>query len=116
MDINAIALVVLGSGGFWAVVSAIVAAWLDRRREKKDTVVKSIAENSVMLEGHGKALRGLLYGELERRCTYYLKAGKITAAELNDLRKYYYEPYHDTLGGDGTIEGLFHRVEQLPVD
>ena len=107
-----IVIAILASGGLWSVVSALVAAWLDRRREKR-------AEQQISaggLDAHGRALRGLLYGELERKCTEYLKKGKISASELNDLRKYYYEPYHDGLGGDGTIESLFNRVESLPVE
>ena len=109
---NEIIVAILASGGLWSVVSALVAAWLDRRREMR-------AEEQIsagVLDAHGRALRGLLYGELERKCTAHLKKGKISAAELNDLRKYYYEPYHDGLGGDGTIEALFGRVENLPVE
>lgn len=112
MDTQAIILAILGSGGLWTVISAIVAAWLDSRRAKRDKAILS----RKMLETHGKALRGLLYGALEKKCAEYLKRGMISAAELNDLRKYYYEPYHDGLGGDGTIEKLFERVENLPVE
>lgn len=112
MDYQAIVIAIIGSGGLWTVVSTLVAAWLDHRRAKRDAKIASGA----ILEKHGRALRGLLYGELERRCSAYLKKGSISAAELNDLRKYYYEPYHDGLGGDGTIENLFHRVENLAVE
>lgn len=107
-----IIIAILASGGLWSVVSALIAAFLDYRREKR---TRQQISNGV-LDAHGRALRGLLYGELERKCTDYLKRGKITAGELNDLRKYYYEPYHDGLGGDGTIESLFNRVESLPVE
>lgn len=103
---------ILASGGLWSVVNALVAAWLDRRREKR---AEERGEGERM-EAHSRALRGLLYGELEKRCTDFIKKGRISAAELNDLRKYYYEPYHDGLGGDGTIEALFGRVENLPVE
>lgn len=109
---NEIIVAILASGGLWSVVSAIIAAWLDSRREKR---AEERGEGERM-EAHSRALRGLLYGELEKRCTDYIKKGRISAAELNDLRKYYYEPYHDGLGGDGTIEALFGRVENLPVD
>ena len=107
-----IVLAVLASGGLWSVVNVIVAAWLDGRREKR---AEARGEGERM-EAHSRALRGLLYGELEKRCTDFIKKGRISAAELNDLRKYYYEPYHDGLNGDGTIEALFGRVENLPVE
>ena len=112
LDTQTIIIAILSSGGLWAVISTLVAAWLDKRRAKQDKAILSTA----MLETHGKALRGLLYGALEKKCAEYLKKGTITAAELNDLRKYYYEPYHDGLGGNGTIEKLFERVENLPVE
>lgn len=111
MDIGAIITAIVASGGFWAVINALVAAWLDRRRAKREA--SSISPDA--FSAHGRALRGLLYAELERLCTMYLKRGWITAPELNDLRQYFYEPYHDGLGGDGTIEGLFKRVCDLPV-
>lgn len=112
MDYQAIVIAIIGSGGLWTVVSTLVAAWLDHRRAKREKATSSAAT----LDTHGRALRGLLYGALEKKCAEYLKRGKISAAELNDLRKYYYEPYHDGLGGNGTIEKLFERVENLPVE
>lgn len=108
---NEFILAVLASGGLWSVVNVIVAAVITRRREKR----LATRTDTDALDAHSRALRGLLYGELEKRCTDYLQRGEISAAELNDLRKYYYDPYHKDLGGDGTIETLFHRVETLPV-
>lgn len=106
-----IIIAVLASGGLWSVVNVIITAIITRRREKR-AMTRADTE---ALDAHSRALRGLLYGELEKRCAYYLQQGYITAAELNDLRKYYYDPYHTDLDGDGTIETLFHRVEALPV-
>lgn len=112
MDYQVIITTILASGGFWAVISALVAAWLDKRRAKREQNNLSVE----LMDAHTKALRGLLYGELERRCTYYIKKGSIKAAALKDLREYYYEPYSKGLGGNGTIKKLFERVEQLPVE
>lgn len=101
---------VLASSGVWAVVNAVIGYVLDKKR-KRDA---SASINPEEIELHGKALRGLLYGELERRCSDYIRRGSITAAELNDLRTYYYEPYH-ALHGDGTIDRLISRVENLDI-
>lgn len=106
-----IIIAVLASGGLWSVVNVIVTAVITKRREKR----LSERTDTEALEAHSRALRGLLYGELEKRCSHYLQQGWVSAAELNDLRKYYYDPYHTDLDGDGTIETLFHRVEALPV-
>lgn len=112
MDYQVIITTILASGGFWAVISAIVAAWLDKRRAQREKT----AFDASIVDAHSKALRGLLYGELERRCSYYIKKGSISMTELKDLRTYYYEPYHDGLGGNGTIKKLFEQVEQLPFE
>lgn len=101
-------IVVLTCSGFWAVINSITAFFLARRQQQDDAKIITKTEFDAVVKG----VRGLLYGELERRCTEYLQEGAITAAELNDLRKYYYEPY-SALDGDGTIESLFRRVEEL---
>lgn len=103
MDKTAIIIAVLGSGGVWAVLNNIVSYFVRKFDKKNDEI-----------ETHGKALRGLLYGELERRCTGYIRAGGISASDLNTLRKYYYEPYK-LLNGDGVIDSLMARVEALPI-
>ena len=109
MNTQTIVLAVLASGGLWSVVNVLVAAWIDKRRIKREMAMLDAS----VLEAHGKALRGLLYGELERKCSYYLRKGSITAAELNDLRRYYFEPYTEGLEGDGTIQTLFKKVEGI---
>ena len=101
-------LVVLACSGFWAVINTVTAYFISRRQKQDDAKIITKGEFDAVVKG----VRGLLYGELERRCTEYLQEGAITAAELNDLRKYYYEPY-SALDGDGTIESLFRRVEDL---
>ena len=94
--------------GFWTVVNTVAMYFITKaqKEEDKKTITKDEFEAVV------KGVRGLLYGELERKCTEYIDKGEISAGELNDLRKYYFEPYV-ALEGDGTIDSLFHRVEGL---
>ena len=104
-----IILAVLASSGVWTAINAVINYFIDKKKKSSETKI-----SSEEFELHGKALRGLLYGELERRCSDYIKRGSISAGELNDLRKYYYEPYH-ALNGDGTIDRLMNRVEDLDI-
>ena len=101
---------VLASSGVWAVVNSITAYFLERRKKKDDNGTISKEDFEAVVKG----LRGLLYGELENRCSHYIKEGHISAGELNDLRKYYFEPYK-SLKGDGTIDRLMERVENLDI-
>lgn len=103
-------LAVLASSGVWAVINSITQ-YIIQKKQKKDengTISKDDFEAVV------KGMRGLLYGELEQRCSDMIQRGHISAGELNDLRKYYYEPYK-SLKGDGTIDRLMQRVEDLDI-
>lgn len=106
-----ILIAILGSTGFWAVAQLIVSSLIERRRAKREKANITREEFEVVQ----KALRGLLYGELEKRCTAFIHDGHISAGELNDLRKYYYEPYKG-LNGDGTIDALFQRCVDLDIE
>ena len=110
MDMTTIVVAVLASSGVWAVVNSITAYFIEKRKakDKAETISKEDFDAVV------KGLRGLLYGELEQRCADYIQRGHIKAGELNDLRKYYYEPYK-SLKGDGTIDKLVQRVEDLDI-
>lgn len=100
--------VILACSGFWAVVNTITAYFIAKKQKQDDSKTITRDEHDALCRG----VRGLLYGELEKRCTEYISVGEISAGELNDLRKYYFEPYV-ALKGDGTIDALFHRVETL---
>lgn len=101
---------VLASSGVWAVVNSITAYFIERRKQKDNSQNITKDEFDAVVKG----LRGLLYGELEQRCSHFIQQGKISAGELNDLRKYYFEPYK-SLQGDGTIDKLMQRVENLEI-
>jgi len=110
-DATTIIVAVLASSGVWAVVNTITAYFIEKKKAKDNKNSITREEFEVMQ----KALRGLLYGELERRCSRYIHDGHISAGELNDLRRYYFEPYKG-LGGDGTIDNLMGRVEKLNIE
>ena len=105
---NSTLIAILTCSGLWAVINTITAYLISKKQKAEDKARITKDEFEAVVKG----VRGLLYGELEQRCTEYINQGTITAAELNDLRKYYYEPYV-ALKGDGTIEALFKRVESL---
>ena len=93
--IVAIVVAVFASTGFWTFINTIYT-----NRTNKKSVER-------------KALLGLLHERLIEKCEEYIKAGKITLQEYEDLRKYIYDPYRD-LGGNGTGEDWFSKVKTLP--
>lgn len=101
---------ILTCSGFWVVINTIITHIIVKRQAKEERESISKTEFDAIARG----VRGMLYGELEKKCSDSINAGEITAAELNDMRKYYYEPYVD-LHGDGTIAALWRRVESLPL-
>lgn len=109
-DATTIIVAVLASSGVWAVVNTITAYILDKRKKKDDNGTISKDDFEAIVKG----VRGLLYGELELKCSQFIQKGNISASELNDLRKYYFEPYK-SLKGDGTIDRLMERVENLDI-
>lgn len=86
---------VFASTGFWTLINTIYVNRLNKKSVER------------------KALLGLLHEELKARCEEYLRVGKISLQDYEDLRKYVYDPYRD-LGGNGTGEDLFNKVKTLP--
>jgi hypothetical protein len=80
------------SSGFWAFV-------LKRDKEKAATT---------------KLLMGLGYGKIVQLGLTYIEQGWITKDELEELRKYLYEPYCE-LGGNGVAERIMSQVSNLPI-
>lgn len=107
---DSVFLTILACTGFWTVINTVLAYFIQRRERRDDTKTITKQEFETVVKG----VRGLLYGELEKKCTYYINEGCISPSEINDMREYYLTPYQN-LGGDGTIESLFERVEQLPL-
>lgn len=81
---------VFASSGFWNYIT------------KKDT--KRTAER--------KIIEGIAHDTIIERCKELTEKGYVYNDELDDLRKYFYEPYRE-LGGNGTAERAFKQVENL---
>lgn len=82
----------LASAGFWAFVTKIM--------DKKSAKTKMIL--------------GLGHSAIMTNAMTYIKRGKITQSEYEDLRKYLYEPYK-AMGGNGSAERLMREVDGLPI-
>ena len=83
---------VIASSGFWA--------WMDRRREKKDSKTQM--------------LLGLGHDRIIMLCEKYIERGWITSDEYENLNTYLFDPY-TKMGGNGTAKRLMEIVEELPV-
>jgi len=82
---------IFASTGFWALAQRII----DSKSASRE-----------MLLGLGR-------DKLISKCHEYIDQGWITVEELADLEKYLYTPYRK-LGGNGTGEILFNKVNSLP--
>lgn len=83
---------VFGGQGFWTW-------WGDRKREKSDD---------------SKLIMGIAYSKIRDLCEGHLSKGYITTKEFHELEHYLYKPYRSK-GGNGTIEILFSKVQNLPL-
>lgn len=83
---------IFASTGFWAYIT---------RRSERDTAEK-------------KLLMGLAHDRLITQATRYINRGFISHEEYEDLRCYLYDPYR-AKGGNGTVEKMMQKVEELPV-
>ena len=92
-----LAVAIIGSGSF----SALVNAWLESRREKKNNPV-------------AMGVKLLLQDRIEGLCIKYIKAGEIKYENLRYLRQAH-ECYHEQLRGNGDLKELMEEVERLPV-
>lgn len=107
---NQLVAIVLACSGFWTVINSVVVYLISKKQRQDEE--KSITKQE--FDAVVRGVRGLLYAQLEKMCTEYITEGHITASDLNDLRRYFYEPYAE-MHGDGTIKSLMERVENLPL-
>lgn len=97
-----LAVAVLGSGS----VSAIVNAWLEKRREERK---KKEDPDPVAL-----GVRMLLQDRIEGLSIKYIKAGEIKQENLKFLHNAF-DVYHEKLKGNGDLNELMETVNELPV-
>jgi hypothetical protein len=83
---------VLGSGGLWT--------YLQTRDNKRSATTK--------------LLMGIAYDQITGLGIGYLERGWISKDELEELLKYFYEPYKQ-LGGNGIAERVMNEVKRLPI-
>lgn len=82
---------VLASSGFWA--------YMQHRSMRKD--------------GTASLLMGLAYDRITTLGISYINRGWVTRDELEELQKYFFEPYK-ALGGNGVAERIMMEVQTLP--
>ena len=97
-----LAVAIIGSGGF----SAIVNAWLERRKEERK---KKEDPDPVAL-----GVRMLLQDRIEGLSIKYIKAGEVREENRRFLHNAF-DVYHDKLKGNGDLNELMERVDELPI-
>ena len=91
------------NSGEWKEVAEMVKeliAWKDSQTE--------------LSKNQSEMILGLAHDRIVYLGSKYLQAGEITVQELDDFNQYLYEPYAK-LGGNGTGEKIWNRVNALPV-
>ena len=80
-----------------------------RIQEVSDRQEAKILEMNAMTYG----LLAMLHDKIFQSCMYFINKGSISCEELENL-EYLYKGYSD-LGGNGTCETLFKRVQKLKI-
>lgn len=108
------------SGGFFS----FLAARLHRKDEKEDKTDESIKllkeisdwkdDQSELSKLQSEMLLGLAHDRIVYVGSKYINDGEITMEKLDDFNTYLYTPYAN-LGGNGTGQKIWERVNQLPI-
>lgn len=90
------------------------------RKDNKDIMKKQVEANTEAineLKAETKIIKAMCLGSLYDRTKFlaesYIKRGWVSVKEYEDWMHYLYTPYHDG-GGDGTIDYLKDKLEELP--
>lgn len=84
---------VFASSGFWAFIMS------NRDRESAEA----------------RMLRGLAHDRILYLGDKYIRRGRITMDEYENLKTYLYEPY-EALGGNGSAKKIMTEVEKLAIE
>lgn len=90
------------------------------RKDGKDIMKKQVEANTEAineLKKETQIIKAMCLGSLYDRTKFlaetYIKRGWVSVKEYEDWMHYLYQPYHDG-GGDGTIDYLKDKLEELP--
>lgn len=61
-----------------------------------------------------KALRFLLLSSIQQECREHIRIGQINSEDLKSIHEWY-DLYHNDLGGNGYIDSLIKKVDNLPI-
>ena len=119
------------TGGGFAAVLGIVQYKIKRKddsedkkaaqSDKTDEIAEMVKEliawkdsQTELSKNQSEMILGLAHDRIVYLGSKYLQTGEITVQELDDFNQYLYEPYAK-LGGNGTGEKIWNRVNALPV-
>ena len=96
-----IIIAIIGSGALTALITNIFNIYRDRKSHE---------------DGIAEGVQLLLYDRLKGLSKSYIREGKISAEDLEDLSRMW-ECYHDPKGlnGNGYLDSLMTTVKKLPI-
>lgn len=101
LEINTLSLTLFGVSIF-----GILKYFFKKYQESED---KKLTDQKRQVKG----MLALLHSSIFTNGCEYLRKGKVTVAELNDLEKLY-EPYRE-MGGNSTAKTIVENVRKLPI-
>ena len=88
----------IGSSGIWGFI-----LYRQQHKDAKEDDLNLIKT----------ALMGILFGEIMEQGEKYIHRGYITLKQLNNFKKYIFDPYKN-LGGDGMADEVWDSLCDLP--
>ena len=95
--IAAVILALIASSGVWGYIM-----YRQQRRDRKNDDMKCVKD----------AVRGILFTDILDAGDKYIERGYITIKQLNNFKKYLYDPYK-TLDGDGMADEIWENLSDL---
>lgn len=103
-------------GVIWKGIKA-VQVWADAKKKAKHKEIEILEDHQKEQDVHlvlfSNALVALLHYQVYTLATQMIDKGEVTYEDLDEL-DYCYKPYR-ALGGNGTGEKLYNKVQELPI-
>ena len=96
---QSIIIAIIGSGALTALITNLFNVYRDRRSH----------DNGIAL-----GVQLLLYDRIQYLSKAYIRDGKISAEDLEDLSRMW-ACYHEGLDGNGYLDSLITAVKKLPI-